>query len=75
MDFTALFKIKQAWASFEQNHPKFSCFCRDIGKKGISEGTEVRIIITYPGEEPIEASMRVKDSDMQLMETLRSLSK
>ena len=46
--FDMLLKGKQAWESFCQNHPQFPAFLQDVKAKGIVEGTDVTIAVTYP---------------------------
>ncbi len=70
-----LMKIMNAKKTFEENHPKFVAFLNAVFLGGgIPEGTVIEVKVTKPGEETIEANMRVQQSDLQLVEELKGLS-
>lgn len=73
MNIGALMKIKQAWDMFSSNHPKFALFLQAIGKKGVPEGAIIEIAITYPDGQKLESSLRVQQSDLELIEIVKSL--
>ena len=73
MDFNSLLMMKQAWGTFRNNHPKFPEFLRTVKKRGISEGTEVLISVTYPDGQDFKAGLKLKQSDIELLESLGQL--
>ena len=70
MDFNSLLMMKQAWGTFRNNHPKFPDFLRTVKKRGISEGTEVLISVTYPDGQNFKAGLKLKQSDIELLNSL-----
>ncbi len=70
-----IMKIKQAWDTFTYNHPKFPAFLQAVKNRGIKEDAVIEIIITDPSGEKLETSIKVKQSDLQLMDTLKELGK
>ena len=70
MDFNSLLMMKQAWGTFRNNHPKFPEFLRTVKKRGISEGTEVLISVTYPDGQNFKAGLKLKQSDIELLNSL-----
>ena len=73
MDVGALLKAKGAWEKFKGNHPKFAPFLGAVKQRGISEGTILEMSVTYPEGGTIKTNVRLTGSDMELMETLKSL--
>ncbi len=69
-----IFKIKKAWDTFASNHPKFPMFLSSIKKRGISEGTIIAISITAPDGTVTETNLKVTSTDMELFESLKSMS-
>ena len=74
MDFSALLKIKQAWSTFTANHPKVPDFLRNVASKGACENMEIAIAVRYPDGTEHKTGIRVKESDLELLEILRSLN-
>ena len=66
-------KGKQAWEVFCRNHPQFPSFLEDANAKGIAEGTDIAITVTYPDGESKKAGLRIKPSDLELLALLRQL--
>ncbi|MCQ2486976.1 MAG: hypothetical protein MJ129_03505 [Clostridia bacterium] len=75
MDFSALMKLKQAWDTFQQNHPNFPKFLNDVKSRGVQEGTEIAIDITYPNGQHVRSTIKVKPSDVALFNSLSGLMK
>lgn len=73
MDMKAMMKAKQAWDTFVQNHPKFPTFVNAVRQKQITEGTEIRVEITYPDGQEMKMALKVKQSDLEMMEMLKSM--
>ncbi len=66
-DISMLMKGKQAWETFKSNHPKFPEFLNYVKTKGLSEGTEVTINVTYPDGQNVKSTIKVKQSDLDLL--------
>lgn len=73
MDFNSLLMMKQAWGTFRNNHPKFPDFLKAVKKRCISEGTEVLISVTYPDGQNLKAGLKLKQSDIELLDSLGQL--
>lgn len=73
MDFSTLLTLKQAWDTFKRNHPKFPDFISAVAERGAVEGTEVLISVSYPNGQNYKAGLKLKASDMALLEQLKSL--
>ena len=69
----ALMKVMNLKNNFVADHPKFASFIGTIGSQGISEGDIIEVTITRSGV-PITANMRVTQSDLEAIETLKSLN-
>ena len=70
MDVGNMMRMLGAWNTFQKNHPKFPAFCKAVYQKGIKEDTVVEIIVTTPEGEKIETSLKVKASDLELINSL-----
>lgn len=70
-----LMKLMNAKNTFTQNHPKFESFVRTVlmDGTGIPEGTVIELTVTKPGEAPVTTNIRVKQSDLDLVESLKDL--
>lgn len=60
---------------FKAEHPKFAAFLKNVIGGGIPEGTIIEITVTKPGEQPIASNMMVKQSDLELFESLKDMKK
>ena len=69
MNPAAMFKIMQAKNTFTKNHPKFEAFLRNV----MAEGTVIEVSIQRPGEEAITTNIRVQQSDIDLVQSLKEL--
>ena len=69
----AAMKVMGAFNVFKSNHPKFVSFVGMLMKKGIPEGTVIEVTVTRPGEEPVTSNMKVMQSDLDLIESLKDL--
>lgn len=67
MDFSNMMKFMGAWNTFKENHPKFPGFCKAVYQKGLKEDAVIEIIVTTPDNERIETSLKVKESDLELL--------
>ena len=70
MDIGSLMKLKQMWSSFCANHPKFPDFLKAVKAKGVVEGTEVTFTVTYPDGQNLRAGLKLRKSDVELIEKL-----
>ena len=71
----AIMKLMGAKNKFEQAHPKFAAFFKTVLAQGINEGDVIEITVTKSNGTPITANMKVQQSDLELIEELKSLSK
>lgn len=70
-----LMKLMSAKNKFTNNHPKFVEYLTMIASKGIVEDTILEVTITRPGEAPITSNIKVKQSDLELVEELKAIMK
>jgi len=75
MNPASILKLMSAKAQFEQNHPKFSAFMNAVFSRPVEEGTVVEITVTRPGEEPVTSNIRVQQSDLELLESLKEIGR
>jgi len=75
MDFGALLKLKQAWSIFSANHPKVGPFINQVSSKGFCENQEIAIAIRYPDGTEYKTGVRLQESDLQLLNTIKDLAK
>lgn len=73
MNPAAMFKIMQAKNTFTKNHPKFEAFFKNVMANKIVEGTVIEVSIQRPGEEAITTNIRVQQSDIDLVQSLKEL--
>lgn len=66
-------KLMAAKNTFTNNHPKFVAFLSAVFRTGISEGTIIEITVTKPGQAPVTSNIKVKQEDLELMETLKEM--
>lgn len=74
MDMGKMFKIKQSWDTFTNNHPRFPQFLTAVKTTGIKEGTVIEISITDPDGKVTATNIKVTQSDLDLIDTLRSMT-
>ena len=75
MNPASIMKIMNAKNKFTENHPKFVAFLNAVFSRGITEGTLIEITVTRPGEEAITTNMKVKQSDLDLMNELKDIAR
>ena len=68
-----LFKLKNAWDVFSQNHPKFPKFMKAIHENGMQEGTIIEINVTTPDGKILSSNIKIKESDVVLFSELSEL--
>ena len=69
-----LMKLKGAWNKFSEGHPKFSRFMDEIIRTGAPEGTVIEIHIEYPDGRKVSSNMRISETDLALIESLKELA-
>ena len=74
MNPASMMKIMQAKNTFEGNHPKIIAFLKAVFASKIEEGTIIEIKVQKPGEEPLLTNIKVKQSDLELMQELKNIS-
>lgn len=73
MNPASLFKVKKAMESFQSAHPKFVAFLRDVFSTGIPEDSIIEISVTKPGMEKVTTNIKVRQSDLELLDSLKDL--
>lgn len=68
-------KVMNAKNKFTENHPKFTAFLNNMFLTGIPEETVIEITVTKPGQPPVTSNIKVKQEDLELMDTLKELGK
>lgn len=75
MNISDLMKIKGAWNEFSKNHPQFVKFLDYMASTKIEEGTVFSVSVKKPeSEKEIKTNLRVTQSDLELVETLKSMA-
>lgn len=75
MDMGAMLKLMAAKKEFEKNHPKFFSFVKAAFGKGIEADSVIEISVTKPTGETLTTNIKVCQSDLELLETLKTLGK
>lgn len=73
MNPAAIMKLMSAKIKFTSNHPKFSAFLNAVFSRGIEEGTIIEITVQRPGEQPLTSNIKVQQSDIELLESLKQM--
>lgn len=74
MNPSALMKLVSAKNKFVDNHPKFTAFLSAMYSRGFEAGTVIEITVTHPGEGPVTSNIRVQESDLELLQSLKDLA-
>ncbi len=69
MNLGNLMQLKNSWATFTQNHPKFPKFLK-AASTAVKEDTLIEIKITTAEGKVIETNLKVKASDIELFKNL-----
>lgn len=69
-------KMMNVKNTLSQNHPRFAAFVKNVimGGNGIPAGTVIELTVTKPGEEPVTTNIRVQQSDLDAIESLKDLA-
>ena len=73
MDFSQMMTLKGALDSISQAHPKLPGFIQGVRSKGFEEGQEIAVAVRYPDGTEYKCGIRVRQSDLEALETLKSL--
>lgn len=68
-------KIMAAFNTFRANHPKVFSFFQTVLAGKVEEGTIIEVSVTKPGEEKITTNMKVKQSDIELFEEMKNMTR
>lgn len=66
-------KLKKIAKQFSDVHPKFAEFIKRSYNENIQEGTVIKIIVQTPDGDPQAAVMKVKNTDLRLIEEIKKL--
>ena len=69
---TAL-KLKKTANEFSSLHPKFAEFMKTNYLENLQEGTIIKVVIQPPEGEATASAMKVKKTDLRLIEDLKNL--
>lgn len=70
----SMMKMMQAKNKFTENHPKFVAFLNAAFSGGMEEGTVIELSVEKPGQNKMTTNIKVKQSDLELLEELKSLA-
>lgn len=73
MNPAAMMQAMNAWRTFTLNHPKFPAFLEALKRQGVKEDTIIEISLTDPDGTKIETNLKVKQSDLELFESLKNM--
>ncbi len=68
MNLMNLMQLKESWAVFKDNHPKFPRFLKAALNGSLKEGSVVEIHITPPEGKTLTTNLKLKASDLELFE-------
>ena len=69
MNLGNIMQLKNSWATFTQNHPKFPKFLQAAGT-AVKEDTLIEIRLTTAEGKVIETNLKVTASDIDLIRNL-----
>ena len=69
MNLGNLMQLKNSWATFIRNHPKYPKFLQAAGS-AIRPDTIIEIKVTTPEGKTIETNLKVRESDIELVRNL-----
>ena len=73
MNPAMLMKLMSAKNTFTNNHSKFVAFLNTVFKNKIEEGTIIEISVQKPGQEKLTSNIKVLQSDLDLLQSLKEL--
>ena len=75
MDMGAILKLMAAKKEFEKNHPKFFSFVKAAFGRGVEVDSVIEITVTRPDGEQLTTNIKVCESDLTLIENLKTLGR
>lgn len=75
MNPMALMKIMNAKTKFNASHPEFGAFLKAAFAGGIQEGTIIEMKVTKPDGTEMTTNLKIKQSDLELLQELREAVK
>lgn len=66
-----LIQMQMAWKKFNDDHPKVLPFLKAVEAAGIREGTVIEVAVETPEGEKYESNIRVRQSDLDLLKSLK----
>ena len=73
MNPASIMKMMKAKNTFIANHPKFVSFLQYAFGSGIPADSVIEITVTKPGQGPLASNIKVQQSDLELLESLKDL--
>ena len=74
MNPASIMKIMNAKNKFTENHPRFVAFLNAAFSGGIEEDTIIEITVQKPGQSPLTSNIKVKQSDLDLLQELKNIA-
>ena len=74
MNFGGLLQLKNSWAVFTRNHPKFPKFLQAAGSC-VGPDTLIEIKVTTAEGRVLETNLKVRESDIELVKNLANTGK
>lgn len=71
----SIFKMKGLWDRFVDNHPKFPMFLNACKGSDLGAGTIIEIHLTTADGKDLTTNVKLTESDVELFEELKNLSK
>lgn len=75
MNPALLMKLMNARKQFAENHPKFVSFMNAISEEHLQEGTVIEVTVKSPTGSTMTTNVKVKESDLELLRSLKELAK
>ncbi len=75
MDMGVMLKLMTAKNKFEKNHPKFFSFVKAAFGNGVEVDSVIEITVKKPSGEVLTTNIKVCPSDLELLDSLKSLGK
>lgn len=70
----SMMKMMKAKNKFTENHPRFVAFLSAAFSGGMEEDTIIEISVEKPGQNKITSNIKIKQSDLELLEELKGLA-
>ncbi len=70
----SIMKLMNAKNKFTETHPKFAAFLGVVFSSAIEEDTIIEISVQKPGQERITSNIKVKQSDLELLQELKAMA-